>query len=98
MDSTHNGNNKMQLLAGSSGATVHQTKRRTKVLQKVGSPNGTVREIDAGLVIAGHRYVRLQSNSNPGVFVNVTWAIKIDNFMTIALAITLFSISKHMYL
>ena len=44
-------------LAGGSGSALHQIKRRSKNPPKVGSPSGTPREIDAGLVIAGHRFV-----------------------------------------
>ncbi|CBY09140.1 unnamed protein product [Oikopleura dioica] len=41
-------------LSGGSGSALHQVKRRSKNPPKVGSPSGTPREIDAGLVIAGH--------------------------------------------
>jgi len=46
-------------LSGGSGSALHQVKRRSKNPPKVGSPSGTPREIDAGLVIAGHRFVLL---------------------------------------
>jgi hypothetical protein len=76
-------------LSGGSGSALHQIKRRSKNPPKVGSPSGTPREIDAGLVIAGHRFEILPPNafcrarddhidscSDPRGFVNVTSPIK----------------------